>query len=42
MGALSLLIFLPMIAVVGILLLPNRMGQSYKYLSLIVTLIQFG
>ena len=42
MGALSLLIFLPLIAVVGILLLPNRMGQSYKYLSLVVTLIQFG
>lgn len=42
MGALSLLIFLPLIAVVGILLIPNRMGQSYKYLSLVVTLIQFG
>ncbi len=42
MGALSLLIFLPLIAVAGILLLPNRLGQSFKYLALLVTLIQFA
>lgn len=42
MGTLSLLIFLPMIAVIGILLLPNRMGHSFKYLALLATILQFG
>jgi NADH-quinone oxidoreductase subunit M len=42
MGALSLLIFLPLIALAGILILPNRLGQSFKYISMVVTLVQFG
>ncbi|MCT1529369.1 NADH-quinone oxidoreductase subunit M [Sphingobacterium daejeonense] len=42
MGALSLLIFLPLIALAGILILPNRFGQSFKYIALVVTLVQFG
>ena len=42
MGALSLLIFLPLLAVAAILLLPNRLGASFKYLALAVVLVQFG
>ncbi len=41
MGLLSLLIFLPLLAVVGILVLPNRFNASYKYIALIITLVQF-
>ncbi|MVZ65412.1 NADH-quinone oxidoreductase subunit M [Sphingobacterium sp. DK4209] len=40
MGLLSLLIFLPLLAVVGILVIPNRFSQSYKYIALIITLVQ--
>lgn len=40
MGLLSLLIFLPLLAVVGILVIPNRFNQSYKYIALIITLVQ--
>lgn len=41
MGLLSLLIFLPLAATALILLLPQSVRQSYKYIALGVTLVQF-
>src|SRR5690606_29723182 len=40
MGMLSLLIFLPLLAVVVILLLPNKYATSFKYVALVITLLQ--
>ncbi|MGH2624462.1 MAG: complex I subunit 4 family protein, partial [Sphingobacterium sp.] len=37
---LSLLIFLPLLAVVVILLLPNKYATSFKYVALVITLLQ--
>lgn len=42
MGLLSLLIFLPLIATILILLLPTSMRQSYKYIALGFTVVQFA
>ncbi|MVZ62254.1 complex I subunit 4 family protein [Sphingobacterium humi] len=42
MGLLSLLIFLPLLALAGILLIPSRYQQSYKYVALVITLVQLG
>ena len=42
MGLLSLLIFLPLIAVAAILLLPNKLGKSFKYISLVVGFLQLA
>lgn len=41
MGLLSLLIFLPLVAAIVILLLPTTIRQSYKYIALGFTAIQF-
>jgi len=41
MGLLSLLIFLPLLATALILLLPATMRQSYKYIALGITVVQF-
>lgn len=40
MGMLSLLIFLPLFAVVAILLLPNKYAPSFKYVALVISLLQ--
>ncbi|WP_149913195.1 complex I subunit 4 family protein [Sphingobacterium cavernae] len=42
MGLLSLLIFLPLLATALILLLPATMRQSYKYIALGITVVQFA
>ena len=42
MGLLSLLIFLPIIALAAVLVLPSRFNQSYKYIALLITFIQLG
>ena len=42
MGLLSLLIFVPLLALAGILLIPSRYQQSYKYVALVITLVQLG
>lgn len=42
MGILSLLVFLPIMATIVILLLPKRATQSYKYIALGFTAMQFA
>ena len=42
MGLLSLLIFLPLLAVALTLVLPNRINGTFKYIALGTTLLQLG
>lgn len=42
MGLLSLLIFLPLVALILILMLPASLRHIYKYIALGITVVQFG
>lgn len=42
MGLLSILIFLPLLATLVILSLPNSLQKTYKYIALAITLVQFA